>query len=599
MWGGGSLMNIKQPILFIVAVWWVLFADIANARADRRVALVVGNSAYAHTPPLANPANDATDIAAALRRLGFEVIAEVNLTKAKMDDAFRRFARAIDGADTALFYYAGHGLQFGGVNYLMPIDAKLRHEADLPYEMAKVDDVLADMARVNGVRMMVLDACRDNPLDASLKRSASRTRNVPATRGLARIARTKGLLVAYATQPGQVAEDGEEGNSPFTASLLRHLETPNLEVGPMFRRVLADVNGKTKGKQTPELSVSLLGEFYFKGAASGTANPGNAATERAPSGLNERAAFETAKDVDNVAAWDAFLKRFPDGFYADMARASRLKVIEDKTVRTRELEQAKRTADVSRRLRNFIEFDYLGAEFSNPVVVRRLFSAEVDYRGKGKVPVDEVVADKVSYAKRWTHLGYELVDGSLLVRASDGTADQYAAEFKIRFEVRNAKKTITGTSASTLKISLASGVPVITAEAGHLLTRSVANLDSTSNAKRSYWDHNGSLMRLATDGDRRKFFYENPSSRMARAVATVDRLLFSGRQAGRRYEGTAYVYATRCRRKYGYQVKGDISEDGKRVVMRGAAPVIGSNCRVSRYDWNSNSTLVFSFQYAQ
>ena len=468
-------MHIVRPILLIVAAWLALLGDIANARADRRVALVVGNSAYTHTPPLANPANDATVIAAALRRLGFEVIAEVNLTKAKMDDAFRRFARAIDGADTALFYYAGHGLQFGGVNYLMPVDAKLRHEADLPYEMAKVDDVLADMARVKGVRMMVLDACRDNPLDASLKRSAARTRNVPATRGLARIARTKGLLVAYATQPGQVAEDGEGGNSPFTSALLRHLETPNLEVGPMFRRVLADVNGKTKGKQTPELSVSLLGEFYFKGSASDVASPGNTATEKPRSALNERTAFETAKDVDTIAAWDAFLKRFPDGFYADMARAVREKHVEAEAEKQRRSKQTLRDREMAR----------------------------------------------------------------------------------LEEERRQARP------------------------------------------QTSYWDHNGSLMRLATDGERRTFFYENPSSRMARAVATVDRLLFSGRQVGRRYEGTAYVYASRCRRKYGYQVKGDISGDGKRVVMRGAAPVIGSNCRVSRYDWNSNSTLVFSFQYAQ
>ena len=115
----------------------------------------------------------------------------------------------------------------------------------------------------------------------------------------------------------------------------------------------------------------------------------------------------------------------------------------------------------------------------------------------------------------------------------------------------------------------------------------------------SFWDHNGSVMRLARQGDARRFYYERPSSRMARAVAIVDNLLFTGRQSGNRYSGTAYVYASRCRRKYGYQVSGEISGDGKRVVMRGAAPVIGKNCRVSRYVWNSNSTLVFTFQYNQ
>ena len=231
-------------------------------RPSGAVALVIGNSSYANTPALANPANDAGDIAASLKKLGFDVIAETDLSKRAMDDAFRRFARAMDGADAALFYYAGHGMQYQGVNYLMPVDAKLRHETDLPYEMAKVDDILADMARVKGVRIVILDACRDNPLESNLKRSVSTTRGIPVTRGLARITRTQGLLVAYATQPGQVAEDGSTRNSPFTSSLLRHIATPGLEVGPLFRRVASDVNKTTKGKQTPELSVSLLGEFY-------------------------------------------------------------------------------------------------------------------------------------------------------------------------------------------------------------------------------------------------------------------------------------------------------------------------------------------------
>jgi tetratricopeptide (TPR) repeat protein len=230
----------------------------------KRVALVIGNAAYTHTQALANPKNDAADMAAVLTRLGFTVIFEQDLNKQGMDDTFRRFAREVKSADAALFYYAGHAMQFEGVNYLMPVDAKLADEADVPYEMAKLDDVVADMARMSGVRIAVLDACRNNPLEEQLKRSVASTRGIAPTRGLARIARPEGLIVAYATQSGNVAADGTGRNSPFTGALLKNIETPGLEVGTLFRRVMGAVKQETGGKQHPELSVLFDGEFYFK-----------------------------------------------------------------------------------------------------------------------------------------------------------------------------------------------------------------------------------------------------------------------------------------------------------------------------------------------
>jgi tetratricopeptide (TPR) repeat protein len=230
----------------------------------KRVALVIGNSAYQNTTPLPNPSNDASDIAAALKRLGFIVIEEENLDKHGMDDAFRRFAREMADADTAMFFYAGHAMEWQGANYLMPIDAKLEDEADVPYEMAKLNDLIADMARVKAVRIAVLDACRDNPLENKLKRSIALTRGGAQTRGLARIEKPEGLVIAYATQTGNVAEDGGGRNSPFTAALLEYIETPGLEVGVLFRRVMGNVKQATNGKQHPELSILLDSEFYFK-----------------------------------------------------------------------------------------------------------------------------------------------------------------------------------------------------------------------------------------------------------------------------------------------------------------------------------------------
>lgn len=486
-------ISYARSLLAILVFALSLALPQSSAHAERRVALVIGNATYANTPRLTNPANDATDIARALSGLGFQVIAESNLTKSGMDNAFRKFARAMDGADAALFYYAGHGMQFQGQNYLMPVDAKLQHEADLPYEMAKVDDVVADMSRVKGVRMVILDACRDNPLETNLKRTVARTRNIAQTRGLARMTRTQGLLLAYATQPGQVADDGGGRNSPFTTSLLRHIATPGLEVGALFRRVASDVNTSTGGKQTPELSVSLLGEFYFSkdGKPDTAQKPSdNTGTSNRSGDLTEKDAFEFAQRINNLAAWDAFLRRYSNGFFADMARAAREGLAAEGRKKREAEEARKRQEEDAAREREFARLE------------------------------DE----------------------------------------RRRREEEEAER------------------------------RRAAN-------RQSFWDHNGSLMRLDRQGNARRFYYQRPSSRMARAVSIVDRLLFTGRQSGNRYSGTAYVFSSRCRRKFGYQVSGELSAGGKRLVMRGAAPVIGSNCRVSRYVWNGNSNLVFTFQY--
>jgi tetratricopeptide (TPR) repeat protein len=231
--------------------------------AGKRVALVIGNAAYQNTGALLNPANDSTDIAGALRRLNFEVVEGRDLDKRGMDDAFRRFARLVRDSDLALFFYAGHAMQYQGVNYLMPVDARLKDEADLPYEMAKLSDVMEDMARAKGIRIAIIDACRDNPLEQKLKRSISLTRG-SATRGLAKIEKVEGSVIVYATQAGSTADDGDGRNSPFTTALLKHLETPQLEIGILFRRVASAVHAATQGRQFPEISLSLVSEIYLR-----------------------------------------------------------------------------------------------------------------------------------------------------------------------------------------------------------------------------------------------------------------------------------------------------------------------------------------------
>src|SRR5215510_861082 len=176
----------RGPAIIIVAVLVAFAALTAPALAEKRVALVIGNGAYQNAPRLANPGNDAQDVATALRRVGFETILGLDLDRAGMDDHAVRFARAARDADVAMFYYSGHALQFNGLNYLAPVDAKLTDEADLR-RLARVDDIVADLQQAKNLRVLVLDSCRDNPLADDLKRSIGRTRALTLTRGLAKI----------------------------------------------------------------------------------------------------------------------------------------------------------------------------------------------------------------------------------------------------------------------------------------------------------------------------------------------------------------------------------------------------------------------------
>jgi len=240
----------------------LLWTSVCLAQTDRRVALIIGNSAYRSTVVLPNPVNDAHDLAAALDEVGFTVVLlERDLDKRGMENAIAKFARLAQDADAAMFYFAGHGVQYRGQNYLMPVDAKLEDEFNLNFELTRLDDVLFGLERARGVKILVLDACRNNPLADRLSRISS-TRDAMMNRGLSRVDPARGMVIAYATQQNQIAVDGDGRNSPFTAALIRQIREPRVEIGTMFRRVAADVSRATGGRQVPELSVSLIGEFY-------------------------------------------------------------------------------------------------------------------------------------------------------------------------------------------------------------------------------------------------------------------------------------------------------------------------------------------------
>jgi len=297
---------------FFAAAFFGVFAP---AFADNRVALVIGNGAYARVPHLANPVHDAEDVAAALRRSGFEIIVATDLDKAGMDEVMIKFARAARTADVAMFYYTGHALQFGGINYLVPVDAQLSDEADL-HRMVRVDDVIADMQPAKNLRILVLDSCRDNPLAEQMKRSIGSTRSASIGRGLAKIDSPEGMIIAYATQPGRTAEDGDGRNSPFTTSFLKNIEARE-EIGIIFRRISGDVYQTTHQMQLPEVSLSLTGEFYLNGKLQITAMP---ATTAAPVDPCAAASdhWKSTEAINTKAAYEDHLARCP---FASLARA--------------------------------------------------------------------------------------------------------------------------------------------------------------------------------------------------------------------------------------------------------------------------------------
>jgi Caspase domain len=239
-------------------------APLSPATAERRVALVIGNSNYSAFPKIPNAHNDAEDLAGELRGLGFDVLLGTDLKRADMEDLLIRFAKAARASDTALVFYAGHGLQHLGVNYLAPIDAKIDDETDLR-KLVNVQDVISDLQSAGHVRILIVDACRDNKVMEELSSKLPATRSAAFTRGLARISAADGTLIAFATQPNRVAEDGAGRNSPFTTALLKNLPTPGLELRTLLTRVRAEVVAATDGTQRPEVWDSLVGEFTFKG----------------------------------------------------------------------------------------------------------------------------------------------------------------------------------------------------------------------------------------------------------------------------------------------------------------------------------------------
>lgn len=288
------------------------------ATAASRVALIVGNSDYSNANlRLTNPTNDAAAMQRALRSAGFETIVRLNARRVDLYRAVDEFATRIgrDPHSVGLFYYAGHGVQVDGTNYLIPVDAEVESSVDLEASAFDVGRVLRAMqAAQNDMNIVILDACRNNPLP--------RTRGIE--RGLARMDAPSGTFIAYAAAPGQTAADGRMGtNGVFTGELIRAMAEPGIPLEQMFKRVIAAVKADTHGHQTPWSEASIEGDFYFYQSA-----PGGMPTRP---GIDPRqielAYWESVKDSRNPADYQAYLQKYPHGDFAGLA-ANRIKTLE-------------------------------------------------------------------------------------------------------------------------------------------------------------------------------------------------------------------------------------------------------------------------------
>ncbi len=290
-----------KPVLRILFLALSVLFTGGPLSAEERVALVIGNSEYAQFDTLENPRNDALDVSIALRGLGFAVTLEIDVTKARLTEVIDRFAKDAKGADAVLFFYAGHGFQAEGRNYLVPADAVIRSAADVTQETAGLERVLAAMAQSDGVKLVFLDACRDNPFGAALEQDPR------LGKGLARVGTEADFLFAYATQPDNVAYDGTGRNSFFTEALLHHIYTPGQDIQQMMIGVRRDVLAATGGRQIPWENSSLTRQFRF---------------DDAPQSISEESMlYQLAVNAGDPQLLSLYVDRYPAGSHVDEAVA--------------------------------------------------------------------------------------------------------------------------------------------------------------------------------------------------------------------------------------------------------------------------------------
>jgi hypothetical protein len=313
--------------IFLSLICMLFAADAArdSAKADKRVAFVVGNGAYKNVAALPNPPIDAKAMAGVLRNVGFDVVEGTNLTRDAMTERLLEFGKKAQGADVAVFFYAGHGIAINNTNYLLPVDADIKSEMDVKLGAAINIDLTLDQTMSDAkVKLVFLDACRDNPFAAKIK-SNSTTRSVSVQSGLAEMNSGEGTLIAFATGPGQTALDGHEGtNSPFTRALIDNITQPGVEIQQAMTKVRAEVNEQTNKGQLPWGHTNLIGSVYLNPAAAPATAAAASAAPIAVASTSGNADVElefwrSIKDSNKPEELNAYLSSYPNGQFKSLA----------------------------------------------------------------------------------------------------------------------------------------------------------------------------------------------------------------------------------------------------------------------------------------
>jgi hypothetical protein len=321
-------MFFKTSIFVVSFLAAALLAMVGEAFADKRVALIIGNSAYKHAPALPNPVNDAAAMSVLFRTAGFDVIeARQNLSVTEIRRVLRDFTDNVRDADIAVVFYAGHGMELDGTNYLIPVDAKLERDVDVEDETVSVDRLVKMLEPAKRLRLVILDACRDNPFSKTMKRTLGAR---AFSRGLAKVEpASSDTLIAFAAKAGSTASDGNGDNSPFTTALLKNIAVPGLDLRIAFGRVRDDVMKNTNNKQEPFVYGSLGGTTVaLVPPLAEPAGPSSSSIAAPPMlgpstnpAADIRKDYELAAQIGTKEAWEAFLSIHKIGLYADYARS--------------------------------------------------------------------------------------------------------------------------------------------------------------------------------------------------------------------------------------------------------------------------------------
>ncbi|MEC9343215.1 MAG: caspase domain-containing protein [Pseudomonadota bacterium] len=458
-----------------LAVFITLFACAFAQAAERRVALVIGNGAYTHSPELVNPANDAQLLSASLSRIGFDVVRAVDASRRDLLDAVGEFGRKAENADIALFFYAGHGLEVGGRNWILPVDAEVEASTDLPVAAVKVDDVL-EVMELSGarVRLVFLDACRNNPLPRSLSRAVGR--------GLARIdVSAAGTMIAFAAAPGTVALDGTGANSPFSTALAKHILEPGLDVRQMMGKVRADVMTETGEKQVPWVNEALIGNTFLAGEADD--DTPRAEPQQPPavsSGRSDTVAIElefwnSVKDSGQRELLELYLANYPQGAFRELAQVKIAMLEKPVSGRTVDTPRAgEDMAAMEARARQFVA-DF-NITFSSPadIALARMsdiYANQVDFYGK-PFSYDEIMRDKASLMQRWPERNYFAPEQEMNVFCNPA-GQSCSVTARIYWSVSSAArgKSASGISRTDLRLDFSGGGPRVVFENGETVSR--------------------------------------------------------------------------------------------------------------------------------